>query len=43
MGGTFKEQGVRRVMVRFKVGADQAATTEQVGGCDHLGTERIQR
>jgi hypothetical protein len=34
---------VRRVMVRFKVRADQAATNEQVGGCDHAGTERNQR
>jgi hypothetical protein len=36
-------QTVRRVMVRFKVRADQAATNEQVGGCDHPGAERNQR
>jgi hypothetical protein len=40
---TTKEQTVRRVMVGLKVRADQAATNEQVGGCDHPGTERNQR
>jgi hypothetical protein len=38
-----EEQGVRRVTVPFKLGADQAATNEQVGRCDHPGTERNQR
>jgi hypothetical protein len=38
-----KGQTVRRVMVRFKVRADQAATNEQVGGCDHPRAERNQR
>jgi hypothetical protein len=34
---------VQRVMVGRKVRADQAATNEQVDGCDHPGTERNQR
>jgi hypothetical protein len=40
---TTKEQTVRRVMARFKVRADRAATNDQVDGCDHPGTERNQR
>jgi hypothetical protein len=38
-----RSRAVRRGMVRFKVRADQAATNEQVGQCDHPRAERNQR
>jgi EmrB/QacA subfamily drug resistance transporter len=38
-----EEHTVRRVMERFEVRVDQAATNEHVRGWDHPGTERSQR